>query len=302
MTSLGGVPDDVVPQLRRLEEARGALAEREVVRARLATSRAALNRARSEHQRLIDALTTEQRDVERLEGRSVARAWSVLRGSREQDLDRERAEAEAAAAAVAGARGDAERCAAEVTALVRRAEQLEDAEARYEAALEAVAGSGGDVDDAHAAAAVEELARRRELREVEQACAAGRSALQGLVAARQKLDSADSWSAWDTFGGGGLVSSAFKHERLDETRQLLRRAGELLAHFSRELDDVGVAGVELPEFDGLTRGLDIWFDNVFTDLAVRDEIKRAQRELAAALAQVERIVAGLDARARDLRA
>ncbi|WP_345506246.1 hypothetical protein [Terrabacter aeriphilus] len=244
MTTPGGVPDDVVPQLRRLEEARRDLAEREAVQARLATSRASLDRARSEHQRLLDALTTEQRDVER----------------------------------------------------------LEHAEAGYEAAREAVAASGGDVDDADAAAAVEELSRRRELREVEQARAAGWSALQGLVAARQKLDSADSWSAWDTFGGGGMVSSALKHERLDETRQLLRRAGDLLVHFSRELDDVGVAGVELPEFDGLTRGLDIWFDNVFTDLAVRDRIKRAQRELATALAQVERVVADLDARALELRA
>lgn len=301
MTTPGGVPDDVVPQLRRLEEARRDLAEREAVHARLATSRASLDRARSEHERLLDALTTEQRDVERLEGRSVARAWSALRGSREQDLDRERAEAEVAAAAVARARVDAERYEAELAGLVRRAERLEDAEARYEAALEAVAGSGGDVDDAEAAAAVDELSRRRELREVEQARAAGRSALQGLVAARQKLDSADSWSAWDTFGGGGMVSSALKHERLDETRQLLRRAGDLLVHFSRELDDVGVAGVELPEFDGLTRGLDIWFDNVFTDLAVRDRIKRAQRELASALAHVERIVEGLDARALELR-
>lgn len=38
-------------------------------------------------------------------------------------------------------------------------------------------------------------------------------------------------------------------------------------------------GVALLEFSGPTRGLDIFWDNVFTDLLVRDEIKRCKRSV-----------------------
>ena len=76
---------------------------------------------------------------------------------------------------------------------------------------------------------------------------AGRSALQALLAALEKLDSADGWSGWDTFAGGGMLSSALKHQRLDEAGQLIGLAAEALDRFSRELDDLSLLGVQLPE-------------------------------------------------------
>ena len=59
-------------------------------------------------------------------------------------------------------------------------------------------------------------------------------------------------------------------------------------------------GVQLPEFSGLTRGLDIWWDNVFTDLAVRDEIKRCKRSLEQTIARVEDTISSLDLRRDQL--
>jgi DNA repair exonuclease SbcCD ATPase subunit len=302
MSSHDAVPDDVIPPLQRLEMARHDLTERAELNQRLRSLNTALERARREHQRLRDELTREEYDVDRLEGVSAARVWSSLRGSRGQDLDRERAEATAAAHAVDRQASVVEQAREEVERIAARARQLDDADAEYVAALEAVAGSGGTVDDAHVAHAVDELARLRELREVDQARVAGRSARQGLAAALTTLDSADAWSGWDTFGGGGMLTSAFKHERLDEARQRLHLAGEALDRFTRELDDLRMPGVALPEFSGLTRGLDIFWDNVFTDLLVRDEIKRCKRSVEAAIARVDDTVASLDIRREQLMA
>lgn len=294
------VPDDAVPPLQRLERARDDLLERARVHVDLGAAHDALEAARTEHQRLRDALTHEEVDVERLEGRSVARVWSSLRGSRERDLERERAEAQTAAAAVEAQAREVERLREATASLARRAEALERADSDYQSALEGVAGSGGAVDDVHVAAAAAELAHRRELREVEQARTAGRSALQGLLAAQQTLASASSWSTWDTFGGGGMLSSAMKHERLDEARQRLQVAGEGLARFTRELDDLRMPGISLPEFSGLVRGIDIWWDNVGVDLLVGEQIRRTQRDVEAAVARVEEALDTLDTRRQQL--
>ncbi len=293
------VPDDAVPPLRRLEMARSDLAERARVHAELRGAHDALEVARTDHQRLRDALAREEIDVERLEGRSAARVWSSLRGSREQDLERERAEALTAAGAVDAQAREVERLREKTASLARRAEALERADADYESALEAVAGSGGAEDDVHVAAAAVELAHRRELREVEQARTAGRSALQGLLVAQQTLNSASSWSTWDTFGGG-MLSSAIKHERLDEARQRLQIAGDGLARFTRELDDLRMPGISLPEFSGLVRGIDIWWDNVGVDLIVGEQIRRTQRDVEAAVARVEEALDTLDTRRQQL--
>jgi hypothetical protein len=114
------------------------------------------------------------------------------------------------------------------------------------------------------------------------------------------LGSADSWSSWDTFGGGGMLSSAMKHERLDEARLRLQVAGEALTRFTRELDDLRMPGIALPECSGLVRGVDIWWDNVGVDLLVRDRIKRTQRDVDAAVARVEEALATLETRRRQL--
>lgn len=294
------VPDDVVPPLRRLEQAREDLAERARVHAELRTAHDALDRARTAHQQLRDSLTREQLDVDRLEGVSASRVWSALRGSRDRDLERERSEAEAAEGAVVTQAREVERLRQVADGLSRRAATLEGADAEYESALEAVAASGGAVDDEEAAAAVAELSRRRELREVEQARAAGRSALQGLVAAQETLASASSWSTWDTWGGGGMLSSAMKHERLDEARQRLEVAAEALARFTRELDDLRMPGIALPEFSGLVRGVDIWWDNIGVDLMVGDQIRRTRTAVDTAVARVDDALATLDERRSEL--
>ena len=295
------MPDDVIHPLRRLEQARDDLAERARLHHELRRENLALDEARAEHQRLRDRLTREQLDVERLEGVSASRVWSALRGSREQDLDRERGEASQAEAAVSAQASVVEGLRDRADSLARRAAQLEEAGAEYVSALEGVAGSGGVVADVHVREAVTELNRLRELREVDQARVAGRSALQALLAAKDRLDSADAWSGWDTFGGGGMLSSALKHERLDEARQRIELATDSLDRFSNELDDLRMPGVMLPEISGMTRGLDIWWDNVFTDLAVRDTIKKALRNVHEALARVEGTLASLDVRHEQLR-
>jgi hypothetical protein len=78
-----------------------------------------------------------------------------------------------------------------------------------------------------------------------------------------------------------VIGSAIKHSRLDEAANAAARADACLLALRTELADV--PGVELtaPRLatDGLTRFVDIWFDNIFTDLAVHERIRQAQRSV-----------------------
>lgn len=295
----GVVPDDAVPPLRRLEMARDDLAERQVVNERLRTAHDALERAQTERRALRDRLTVERLDVDRLESRSVSRMWSSLRGSRAGDLERERAAVAELEAALERAGAQLEPLYAKVGRLSRRATQLEGADRDYEAALEAVAGAAPTAEAdivGPAQDAARELAGRREARDIEKVHAAARSAMQGLLAAEDVLRRADAWSTYDTFGGGGAFSSGMKHERLDEARQRLQVAGDSLRRLARLLDDDTIRVVALPEFAGLTREFDIYWDNIFSDLTVFTEIKRCRDDLANAVVGVQHVLAAVDQR------
>jgi hypothetical protein len=297
------VPDDLPTPLRLLDRARADAAERVELDARIDAASRILADDAARLRLLREAMAQEQRDVERLGRVTPTRLWSSLRGRVEEDLDRERDEADAAAAAVEDCASGVERQQEELARLRGRSAALADAESRLDLALEIVARGADGLDASHpdaVRAAVRELALRREVRELEEAHAAGASALAALVSAHRVVQAADAWSGYDTFGGGGLLSSAIKHQRLDEARGALQLAGEALERLTRELDDLHLPAVRLGRFDGLTRGVDIWFDNIFTDLAVRSEIKRCRAEVENAIGRVEDVLSSLEERHRSL--
>lgn len=66
-----------------------------------------------------------------------------------------------------------------------------------------------------------------------------------------------------------------RYGRTDEATAQLRRADEALSASSRELAGVRMAAVRGVEVGEMTRMFDVWFDNIFSDWAVRDPIRDA---------------------------
>ena len=108
------------------------------------------------------------------------------------------------------------------------------------------------------------------------------------------------WSNWDTFGGGGMVTDMMKYGRIDEATAQLRQADEALRRFSRELADVQMSAVGGVEVGEMTRVFDVWFDNIFSDWAVRDRIREASERTRQALAAVDESLRRVSARGRDI--
>ncbi len=122
---------------------------------------------------------------------------------------------------------------------------------------------------------------RAQLREIEEAQVATDAALASLEAAQGRVGSARAWGTYDTWFGGGLFSSLMKHDRIDQAEQYMREVDAALDRLRRELADVHLDGAALGGVGvtDLTRTLDVWFDNFFSDLSVQSRLKTADQRL-----------------------
>ncbi|WP_110181923.1 hypothetical protein [Nocardioides solisilvae] len=280
-------------EVARLERERDGLVER------LAAANRHLAEAERRYDEAAGALAAEQADVRRLEQLSVTRILAGLRGSRDADLDRERAEEQAAeyAAAEAAARRDAAR--EEVDHLVGRLAALGDLDARREELLvrrEAEVAAdprSGPTRDRLAELAGRQGVLEAEATQLDEALAAADAARRSLDEAARHLGSAGSWATYDTFLGGGMVGDLMKHQRLDRAGDLMRHADAALRHLATELADVEVGAVGEVGVTELARTFDVWFDNVFSDWAVRERIRQAAARVAHLLRGVDEVGADL---------
>ncbi|HET6625199.1 MAG TPA: hypothetical protein VFG63_02310 [Nocardioidaceae bacterium] len=249
-------------------------------------------------------LTTEAADVDRLESFSPTRIWAALTGSRAGDLDRERAEHDAARYAVAGAEARRDAAGRDAEALQAQLDALGDVDVVHARALAAKEAWAAEHDPA-LASSLAGIAHERGVleardKEAAEAHAAGREVLGLLDEARRHLGSAESWSTWDTFAGGGMLSDMAKYDKMDRATELLRRADLALGRFSRELADVGMTAVGGVQVDTMTRTFDMFFDNIFTDMAVRSRIQDAARRAAGADQAVRQALGRLEQTGRDI--
>lgn len=290
---------------QRLFAAAAALHEYEAATARAAELRTRLDEIGQRVAALRAAQASEQHDVARLESLSLTRILATWHGSWDDDVARERAEAEAATYRLAQAQAQDDAARAEGESVRATIERLAGAGEAYAALLDEKERLLAGSDDPRARQLLE-LADERgrvtaQLREVGEATEAAQAAAQALARLRGLLASAHSWSTYDTFFGGGLLSSAIKHSRLDEAARLAADADRRLVVLRAEIADVDrTAKLGGPlALGGLTRFVDVWFDNIFTDLSVRDRIKQAQGNADAAAARVAAILADLGARAQE---
>lgn len=131
-------------------------------------------------------------------------------------------------------------------------------------------------------------------KEIREAIQAGERALKSLREAERRLSSAGSWGIVDILGGG-LITSAVKHSKIDAASSYLNEAKADMRVFQRELKDI-------PDMDGL--GIDIggfltfadfFFDGLIADCMVQSRIRDAQNRVSSAAGRVEAMLRKLRA-------
>lgn len=239
----------------------------------------------------------EQADVDRLEGRSLASFFYYVVGKKEEQLTRERQEAYAAAVKydavareLAAAEEDFRRCEAELG-------RLDGCEANYDSLLKEKAGAlkaAGTPAGEKILSLEERLSwlenQNRELREAE---SAGRTALERADNILKSLDSAEGWGTFDLLGGG-LISDVVKHGHLDEAQRKVEQLQSDLRRFKTELADVTIQADLHVNVDGFLLFADYFFDGLFTDWMVLDQISSSQTQVRKTRSQIEQVLNRLD--------
>ena len=289
-------------ELRTLREQCAQLHRLRAMRDKLESDRRALtDRART----LAAARDAEQRDVDRLEGRSLAALYYALRGQKEEKLDKERREAYEAAVRHDAVRRELEAVERDLARCTREAEALEGCEARCAAVLTQKREHLIRTASPHAArllALESEAAAQQALdREIAEARAAGDIARRTAADILSSLDSAEGWGMVDLIGGG-LLTDLAKHGHLDDAQAKVEQLQAELRLFQTELTDVSVSADIEARVQGFLGFADFFFDGLFADWMVLDHIDSAQTRTQETIRQIDFVLERLAAMQADNRA
>jgi DNA repair exonuclease SbcCD ATPase subunit len=227
---------------KQLIEIKEKTRKRQKLLADLARTEQMLAQQRSRLQGLDAQLKKEGSDVEKLQGLSLTGLFHTILGSKDKQLEKERQEYLAAKLKHDECRDSVSALEREQADLKEKIAALGNPESQYKSILdkkEKVIAETGDQSARRLIDLAEVLAdARSDVRELQEAIDAGKAVLTGVEAVIDSLKSAKNWGTWDMIGGG-LISTAVKHSRIDRARASAHQVQQLLRRFQRELADVG---------------------------------------------------------------
>lgn len=240
----------------------------------------------------------EQADVDKLEGRSLAAFFVGIRGNKEEKLNKERQEARAAAVKydmaareLEAVEYDLDRNREELAAIGDIAHRRDQIMAAWAQSVKTVGGPMGQAILGLEKQIAESEAQQREIQE---AIAAGESALVIVDSVQKSLNDAEGWGTWDMLGGG-FLSTMFKHDALDEAQSKVEGLQVALRRFRNELVDVEISADLQLTLDDFTQFADYFFDGLFMDWAVQEEISKSQGRVRETRGQIQEVLERLDA-------
>lgn len=252
--------------------------------------------------RLWSEHRSEQLDVEKLEGKSLAAYFYQFFGKLDEKIDEERREAAAAKVKLDAAKQELAAVDHDIQQIQAQLQELSGCERAYSDALEekrnALRSSGTP-----AAARILELEEQLALaqirsKEIREAICAGRSALEAANSVLDALKEAGRWNTWDAFGGG-VIAHISKHEVLDYAQAEVGGLQRDLCRFQAELADIHIEADLRVTVDGFLRFADYFFDSLFVDWMVGDQISQSQTSVETVKRQISEALEKLEGAGKD---
>lgn len=253
---------------------------------------------------LEKAMLQERKDVDRLEGHSLAAFFYNVVGKKNEKLEDERREFYAARVKYDACFHELEAIEQDIEATEEDLADLADCETKYAKALEAkrLAIEASGVPEAEALLAMErELTQMSgQEQELDEAVSAGTDALRTTAEVMQSIESAKDWATFDLLGGG-FLSDLAKHDKLDDAQKSAQELQVQLQRFNKELSDVAIRSRLQISIDGMLKFADFFFDGLLADAAVLDRIKQSQTQVERTREQILTILRQLQDELENLR-
>lgn len=253
-------------------------------------------RYRDESERLgkiSQALKKEEQDVHRLEKGGMRLLFHAVLGNKEQQLEKERQEYLQVALKYNELVESIDLMRYELDILEKKLVRFEEVEKAFLLLMQSreqeLIDTDADTGNALLLISRKTDAAHVRLRDIDEAIAAGESALTEVRDMIKDLKNAREWGQWDMHGGGSGWS---KHEAIDKARERSVRVKHALLKFQEELRDVyDGARVEIHlDLGNFSRFTDIFFDNLISDWVVQKKIRKALDEVRRVERQTNRTI------------
>ena len=246
----------------------------------------------------------EKRDVQRLEGLSLGSMFYTVLGDKEQRLDRERQEFLAAKLQRDQCQYAISSLELDLADLKYKLSALGNLDSAYQVLLERkekiLLSSENDLFHQLLDITGLQANLQADRKELQEAVGSGQTVLTILDGVINSLNSAEGWGNWDMLGGGMLADLA-KHSKIDDARDQVHQAQELLRRFQRELADIQSAESFLIDISSFDTFVDFFLDSLIVDWIVQSKIHNSLERTTQVRQRVKVILQGLGTRLAENR-
>lgn len=228
--------------------------------------------------KLLNEFEKESQDVLNLESANITSLFYTILGTKEERLEKEKQELLKARLRYDQCRHNVEYLANESKKIVDKLSDLNCCDSDYEELinkkLETI-----NIEDKETSEELKKLIKRKEsmtanIKEIDEAIDCGEKALKAIEETIKELESAEGWGVVDILGGG-IISTALKHNHVDEARKYAEEAQRMLGRFKREISDIIMmtgAEIAVGTFETFA---DYFFDGLIFDWVVQSEIGKS---------------------------
>ncbi len=250
-----------------------------------------LVKQRLSFQALCDRLEKEKRDVDQLEQFSLAQVLAKITGKLEAKQGKEYSEYIQAKREYDAASYSVEAIEQEISRIERDVLSLQQKLSQKEEYLISNFEEAKEMNEKINHEREEHLRMKKEYKE---AINAVDRTLRIANDMKDSLRSAKSCATFDTFFNGGILADMAKYSEIDRAQSLQNELMQATKSMNKELLDVDISfhGGSV-EINGTTRVFDMFFDNIFTDWNVRNQIEENYLKMEDYVAKLQGIQGGL---------
>lgn len=275
----------------KINQIKEQVAEKKVLEEKLDHLEKEISRYELELKSLEEKLDKELRDVEKLKKLSLSSIMYTVMRNKEEKLEKEEKEY-----LIAKLKYDD--CSSRINSLKNsklrienRLISLEDCESKYAELLDTKLAMINIYGDKNQKKKVLELETEldiyfKEFKEIEESIGVGNALYEEIGYTKEILQSAKNWGTLDLFGGD-FISSMAKHEKVEQAQKHFVRVSNLLSNFNKELQDVNI---DILQFSTTMKTFDIFFDNIFTDISVNNQISKSYDDICKLQINVDMII------------
>lgn len=246
----------------------------------------------------------EQKDVDRLEGRSLAAFFYNVVGKKDEKLNEERRQAYAARVKYDAVAQELKAIEQDIAFTEEDLADLADCEERYARKIEEKRLAIEAAGNALSAELLEKEKALNDLqiqeRELDAAIHAGTAVLRTASEVLNGLRNVENLSYPDRFGNHAQADRA-KHEALDEAQKYAQQLQIALQRFNTELADTSIRESMRGSFDRMLKFSDSFFDDLLADTAVPERIRQAHTRVDQVLDQILGILRQLQTKLEGVR-